>query len=99
MTDKIEHLREKLQIAKDAWQSARFELDAAMIEQAEADFEAKGIKVGAKVRAGNKTGIYDGMSMQYDRAVPVIRKLTKTGKPHASHTIFVWSGDKVELVQ
>jgi len=37
--------------------------------------------------------------MQYDRAVPVIRKLTKTGKPHASHTIFVWSGDKVELVQ
>jgi restriction endonuclease S subunit len=99
MTDKIERLREKLEIAKDAWQSARFKLDAAMIEQAEADFEAKGIKVGAKVRSGKETGIYDGMSIKYDRVIPVIRKLTKTGKTHASHTIYVWNGDKVELAE
>jgi hypothetical protein len=99
MTGCLEHLREKLRIAAEAHTAAQCELDDAIMKEAERALAAKGITNGAKVKVGKEVGIYEGMTVEYGRARPYIRKITKTGKPHASQKVYVWHNQEVELAE
>ena len=99
MNEKIKDYEKKLTLLNTKYRFDESMMIKAIIKEYELHFETLGIKKGCKVKNKfGQIGIFSGFFWGYGYCKPLIKKITKSGNPHKTATVYCFSPEDIKKI-